>query len=78
MSRLRAIAVTNRPGLSGSLLYVTMYYYYPTTNGGMQYGSSVGIYTHRMHVFARLASILYAQSVLSKQNSCIGAQEEAY
>ncbi len=28
----------------------------PTTNGDMQKGSSVGIHTHCMHVFARLAS----------------------
>ncbi len=31
--------------------------YYPTTNGGMQNGSSVGKFTHCMHVFARFAPI---------------------
>ena len=37
---------------------------YPTTNGGTQNGCSVGICTRCMHVFARLAPIYYAQSVL--------------
>ncbi len=36
----------------------------PTTNGGMQNGSSVGIYTHCMHVFAYLVPIGSAESVL--------------
>ena len=37
---------------------------YPTTNGGMQNGSSVGICTHRVHVFCTFGSDLHAQSVL--------------
>ncbi len=37
---------------------------YTTTDGGKQNGSSVGTYTRRMHVFARLAPISYARSVL--------------
>ncbi len=36
----------------------------PTTNGGMQNGSSVGMCTRCTHVFARLAPICCAQSVL--------------
>ena len=36
----------------------------PTTNSGMRNGSSVGTCTHRIHVFARLALICNAQSVL--------------
>ncbi len=36
----------------------------PTTNGGMQNGSSVGICTRCVHVFARLGADVYAQSVL--------------
>ncbi len=52
--------------------------YYPTSNGGMQNESPVETRTRRMHVFARLGPILHAQSVLSKQNFCIGAQEEVY
>ncbi len=37
---------------------------YPTTNGGMQNGSSVDIHTHCVHVFARFGADLYVQSVL--------------
>ena len=37
---------------------------HPTTNGGVQNESSVGIRTHCTHVFARLDVDLYAQSVL--------------
>ncbi len=37
----------------------------PTSNGGMQNGSSVGLCAHCIRVFARSASILHAQSVLS-------------
>ncbi len=41
----------------------------PTTNGGMQNGSSVGIRTRRVHVFARVGADLYAQSVLNNKIS---------
>ena len=37
---------------------------YPTTNGGMQNESSVGICTCCIHAFALLGTDLYAQSVL--------------
>ena len=40
---------------------------YPTTNGGMQHGSSVGIHTHAYTVptrFCTFGTDLYAQSVL--------------
>ncbi len=37
---------------------------YPTTNGGMQNGSSVGIYTHCKYVFCTFGTDSYAQSVL--------------
>ena len=40
------------------------WYYNPTTNGGMQNGSSVGIRTHFIHVFARFGTNLHAQPVL--------------
>ncbi len=36
----------------------------PTTNGGMQNGSSVGLCTCCVHVFCTLGADLYAQSVL--------------
>ncbi len=36
---------------------------FPTTNGGMQNGSSVGLYTHCIHVFACLAQICTVWSV---------------
>ncbi len=36
----------------------------PTTNGGMQNGSSVGTCTRCKHVFARFGSDVCAQSVL--------------
>ena len=43
----------------------TLMYRDPTTNGGMQNGSSVGICTRCIHVFARLVPInSHAQSVL--------------
>ncbi len=42
---------------------------YPTTNGVVQNGSSVGICTHRTHVFARFGADLHAQSVLSNKIS---------
>ena len=37
---------------------------HPTSNGGMQNGSSVGIRTRRIHAFASLAPELSAQSVI--------------
>ena len=37
---------------------------HPTTNGGTQDESSGGIYTHCIHIFARLGVDLHAQSVL--------------
>ena len=49
---------------------------HPTSNGGMQNGSSVGICAHCMHVFARLAPDLHAQSVLINKKFSVGAQEE--
>ena len=51
---------------------------YPTTNGGMQNGSSVDIHTHCVHVFARFGADLYVQSMVIKKNFCIGAQSEVY
>ncbi len=36
----------------------------PTTNGGMQNGSSVGIHTHCIHVFCTFGADFFAQSVL--------------
>ncbi len=36
---------------------------YPTTNNGMQNGSSVGIYTHCMHVFGAFGADSYARSL---------------
>ena len=42
---------------------------YPTTNGGMQNGSSVGTRTHCIHVFELLAPILCALSVLTNKIS---------
>ena len=44
---------------------------YPTTNGGMRNGSSVGIHAHSIHVFARLATICMLSRCLV--NFCIGA-----
>ena len=41
----------------------------PTTNGGMLNGSSVGIRTRCVHVFARFGADLHAQSVLVSKNS---------
>ncbi len=41
----------------------------PTTNGGMQNGSSVEIRACCMHVFARFGADLHAQSVLSEKIS---------
>ncbi len=38
-------------------LAMLQFYWYPTTNGGMQNGSSVEIRTHSLQVFARLAPI---------------------
>ncbi len=49
----------------------------PTTNCGMQSGSSVGTRTRCMHVFARLAPISYAELVPINKNLCIGARPEA-
>ncbi len=37
--------------------HLRVFSYYPTSNGGMQNGSSVGICTRCVHVFARLAPI---------------------
>ena len=40
-------------------------FYYPTTNGGTQNGSSVGTYTRRcLHIFRTFGTDLHAQSVL--------------
>ena len=50
----------------------------PTTNGGMQNWSSVGIRTRCTHVFARLGADSYAQSVLINKNICIGDLSEDY
>ncbi len=44
-------------------------FFFPTTKGGMQNGSSAGIYTHRTQVCARLAPDLHAQSVLINEIS---------
>ncbi len=41
------------------------FYFFPTTNGGMQNGSSVGIYTH----FCTFGSDLHALSVLTNKIS---------
>ena len=41
----------------------------PTTKGGMQNGSSVETCARCMHVFARLAPILHARSVLINKTS---------
>ncbi len=51
---------------------------YPTTNGGMQkWKLSRNMYT--LHTRFRTFGIdLHAQSVLIKQNFCIGAQSEVY
>ncbi len=46
------------------LLVPSPHHPYPTTNGGMQNGSSVGIYTHFIHVFFTFGADLYVQSVL--------------
>ncbi len=48
---------------------------HPTSNGGMQNGSSVGICTRCVHIFARFDADLHAQSVIINNNFCIGAQE---
>ncbi len=45
--------------------------YYPTTNGGMQNESSVGIYTHCTHVFVHHGANLYAQSLLNNKISAL-------
>ena len=58
-------------------IYIPIYVY-PTTNGGTQNGSSVGIYTRCMHVFACFGSDLHAQSVLHRQNFCSRALSEVY
>ncbi len=50
---------------------------HPTTNGGMQNGSPVEIRTHCVHALARSGADSHAQSVLIKQNFCVGAQSEA-
>ena len=41
----------------------------PTTNGGMQNGSPVGICTRRIRVFARFGADLHARSALSDKIS---------
>ena len=51
---------------------------HPTSNGGMQTGSSVGIRTRRTHVFCTLGADLHAQSVIIDENFCSGAQSEVY
>ncbi len=51
---------------------------FPTSNGGMQNRSSVEICTRCIHVFFMLATNLYAQSVISNKNFCIGAQSKVY
>ncbi len=51
---------------------------YPTTNGGMQAGSSVGIHACCVHVFCTFCTDLHAQSGLINENFCVGAQEEFY
>ena len=43
--------------------------YCPTTNGGMQNGSSVGMRAHCIHFFACLGTDLYGQSALSNNIS---------
>ena len=50
----------------------------PTSNGGVQNGSSVGTRTRCVHVFARLSADSYTQSAIVKQKYCIGAQAEVY
>ncbi len=53
------------------------YFPYPTTNGGMQTGSSVGISTRCIHVLAPLGADLHAQSVIfnkkNLQRSSVGS-----
>ncbi len=39
-------------------------FFFPTTNGGMQNGNSVGMFTHRVHILARFGADSHAQSVL--------------
>ena len=51
---------------------------YPTNNGGMQNGSSVGTYTHCITRFCTFGTDSCAQSVLINKNFCIGAQSEVY
>ncbi len=55
----------------GRALYVAflMWSTCPTSNAGMQNGSSVGICTQCKHVFARFGADLHAQSVLSNKIS---------
>ena len=53
-------------------------HYYPTSNGGMQNGSSVGTRARCMHVLARFGADLHAQSVRINKNFCVAAQEEVY
>ena len=45
--------------------------FFPTTNGGMQNGSSVVIHEHCMHVFCTFGANLYAQSVLINEISAM-------
>ena len=51
---------------------------FPTINGCMQNGSSVGIYTRCIHVFCTFGTDLYAQSMIINKNFCIGAQSKVY
>ncbi len=51
---------------------------YPTTNGGMQNGSSVGISTHCSHFFCTLGADFACSVGAYRQNFCIGARLEAY
>ena len=52
----------------------------PTTNGGTQNGSSVGICERCTHAFffTRCGAGLHARSELIDKNFCIRAQEEVY
>ncbi len=55
----------NFSSLLTEMCETTMWAAYPTTNGGVQNGSSVGIGTRCMHVFLHvLGADLHAQSVL--------------
>ncbi len=68
-------------GVGGLIMYVvrTWYTTYPTTNGGMQNGSSVEIFTlciYTLHYACR--RFVCSVAVLINKNFCIGAQSEVY